>query len=80
MMTPQRQTRQLTFDGGFSPALPPVRTTDGHIIDWDRSRIADQIKTETKLAEAFYGYEGADDCDLHRRSPARSSSASLPLA
>jgi len=61
MMTPQRQTRQLTFDGGFSPALPPVRTTDGHIIDWDRSRIADQIKTETKLAEAFYGYEGADD-------------------
>jgi len=61
MMTPQRQTRQLTFDGSFSPALPPVRTTDGHIIDWDRNRIADQIKTETKLAESFYGYEGADD-------------------
>jgi len=61
MMTPQRQTRQLTFDGSFSPALPPGRTTDGHIIDWDRNRIADQIKTETKLAESFYGYEGADD-------------------
>jgi len=60
-MTPQRQTRQLTFDGSFSPALPPVRTTDGHIVDWDRNRIAGQIKTETKLAESFYGYEGADD-------------------
>ena len=61
MMVARRETRQSTFDGGFSPALPPVRTTDGHIIEWDRNRIAEQIKKETKLVEAFYGYEGADD-------------------
>ncbi|ABS56226.1 anaerobic ribonucleoside-triphosphate reductase [Methanoregula boonei 6A8] len=60
-MPARRETRQLTFGGGFSPALPPVRTTDGHIVDWDRNRIAEQIKKETKLVESFYGYEGADD-------------------
>ncbi|MGB8219910.1 MAG: anaerobic ribonucleoside-triphosphate reductase [Methanoregula sp.] len=60
-MAARRETRQLTFDGGFSPALPPVRTTDGHIVDWDRNRIVDQIKKETKLVEDFYGYDGADD-------------------
>ena len=60
-MPARRETRQLTFGGGFSPALPPVRTSDGHIVDWDRNRIAEQIKKETKLVEAFYGYEGADD-------------------
>jgi ribonucleoside-triphosphate reductase len=61
MMVARQETRQLTFDGSFSPALPFVRTTDGHIIEWDRSRIVDQIKKETKLVEAFYGYEGAND-------------------
>jgi ribonucleoside-triphosphate reductase len=61
MMAARRETQQLTFDGSFSPALPGVRTTDGHIIEWDRNRIAEQIKKETKLVEAFYGYEGADD-------------------
>lgn len=60
-MAARRETQQLTFDGSFSPALPGVRTTDGHIIEWDRNRIAEQIKKETKLVEAFYGYEGADD-------------------
>jgi len=61
MMAARKETRQLTFDGGFSPALPPVRTSDGHIIEWDRNRIVEQIKKETTLVEAFYGYKGADD-------------------
>ncbi|MFA5332569.1 MAG: anaerobic ribonucleoside-triphosphate reductase [Methanoregula sp.] len=60
-MAARRETRQLTFDGGFSPVLPFVRTTDGHIIEWDRNRIVEQIKKETKLVETFYGYTGADD-------------------
>lgn len=60
MMT-RRETLQQTLDGSFSPALPFVRTTDGHIIEWDRNRIAEQIKKETKLVETFYGYEAADD-------------------
>mgnify|MGYP001187782600 CR=1 FL=1 len=61
MMVARRETRQLTFDGGFSPALPPVRTSDGHIIEWDRNRIVEQIKKETTLVETFYGYKSADD-------------------
>jgi len=57
----RRETKQLTFEGLAVPALPFVRTTDGHIIDWDRSRIVRQIVEETKLVETFYGYEGASE-------------------
>ncbi len=59
-MMARRETLQQTLDGSFSPALPFVRTTDGHIIEWDRNRIAEQILKETKLVEVFYGYEGTD--------------------
>jgi len=57
----QWETKQLTFEGLAVPALPHVRTTDGHIVDWDRSRIVRQIVEETKLVETFYGYEGATE-------------------
>ena len=56
-----RETKQLTFEGVTVPALPYVRTTDGHIIEWDRQRIVRQIVEETKLVETFYGYEGASE-------------------
>ncbi len=56
-----RETRQLTFEGITVPALPFVRTTDGHIIEWDRNRIVKQIVKETKLVETFYQYEGATE-------------------
>jgi ribonucleoside-triphosphate reductase len=56
-----KQTRQTTFAGVFVPQMPPVRTSDGHIIEWDRKRIVDQIVSETKLVEIFYGYEGAGE-------------------
>ena len=56
-----RETKQLTFEGITVPALPSVRTSDGHIIEWDRNRIVRQIVEETKLVETFYGYEGADE-------------------
>ncbi len=56
-----KQTRQTTFAGVFVPQMPPVRTSDGHIIEWDRRRIVDQIVSETKLVEIFYGYEGASE-------------------
>jgi anaerobic ribonucleoside-triphosphate reductase len=55
-----RRSRQTTLEGVFVPQLPPVRTSDGHIVDWERQRIVDQIVQETKLVETFYGYEGAD--------------------
>ena len=57
----KRDTRQKTLDGIFTPLLPPVRTTDGHIIEWDRERIVRQITEETKLVETFYGYQSADE-------------------
>jgi len=57
----KRDTRQKTLDGIFIPPLPPVRTSDGHIIEWDRERIVRQIVDETRLVETFYGYQSADE-------------------
>ena len=57
----EKQTRQSTLAGVFIPQMPPVRTSDGHIIEWDRKRIVDQIVSETKLVETFYGYESASE-------------------
>jgi ribonucleoside-triphosphate reductase len=56
-----RHSLQTTLEGVFVPQLPPVRTSDGHIVDWDRQRIVDQIVEETRLVGTFYGYEGADE-------------------
>jgi len=60
-MMARRETKQLTFEGVTVPALPFVRTTDGHIVEWDRQRIVRQLVKETKLVETFYGYEGASE-------------------
>jgi ribonucleoside-triphosphate reductase len=60
-MMARQETKQRTLDGSFFPALPYVRTSDGHIIEWDRERIAKQILKETRLVEDFYGYDGADE-------------------
>lgn len=54
-----RDTRQSTLDGVYIPAMPQVRTTDGHILEWDRDRIVRQIVEETRLVGTFYGYESA---------------------
>ncbi len=56
-----RETKQKTLDGAYAPPLPPVRTTDGHIVEYDRNRIVRQIVDETRLVETFYGYEGANE-------------------
>ncbi len=52
-------SRQATLDGVFLPPLPKVRSSEGHIFEWDRSKIIAQIEKETKLVENFYGYAGA---------------------
>ncbi|MGD9936313.1 MAG: anaerobic ribonucleoside-triphosphate reductase [Methanoregulaceae archaeon] len=41
--------------------MPPVRRSDGHILDWDRERIVRQILIETSLVRTFYDGEGADE-------------------
>jgi ribonucleoside-triphosphate reductase len=38
--------------------MPRVRTTDGHLLDWDREAIAKQLLKETKLSEQFYKEPG----------------------
>jgi ribonucleoside-triphosphate reductase len=58
---PSRETKQKTLDGIYVPTFPPVRTTDGHILEWDRDRIVRQIVEETKLVETFYGHEAASE-------------------
>ena len=54
-------TRQTTLEGIAIPSMPQVRTSDGHILEWDREKIVRQILKETKLVETFYGYESADE-------------------
>ena len=60
-----RLSKQTTLDGIAIPAMPSVRTSDGHILEWDRERIAHQIVRETRLVETFYGYDGADEEIAH---------------
>lgn len=41
--------------------MPKVRTTDGHLLDWNRDSIAKQLLKETKLSEKFYGKPGISE-------------------
>jgi anaerobic ribonucleoside-triphosphate reductase len=49
------QTKQKTLGGSLVSVIPKVRTTDGHLMDWDRNTIVKQLLKETKLSEQFYG-------------------------
>ncbi|MBR1370022.1 ribonucleoside-triphosphate reductase, partial [Methanocalculus chunghsingensis] len=40
--------------------MPKVRTSFGHMMDWDRTKIENQILQETRLVQTFYGREGAE--------------------
>lgn len=47
------QTVQKTLGGYSVSVIPKVRTTDGHLMDWDRNAIVSQLMKETKLGEQF---------------------------
>lgn len=47
-------TEQKTFDWESVPRMPQVRTTDGHVLDWNRRAIVSQLIKETKLSKQFY--------------------------
>ncbi len=49
----QNPTTQKTLDG-TSVSMPKVRTTDGHLLEWDKNLIVKQLLNETKLSEQFY--------------------------
>ena len=50
-------TRQ-TIRRHHHPVNAPVRTSDGHILEWDRDRIVRQILKETRLLRSFTGLTG----------------------
>lgn len=52
---------QKTLEGAEAPAMPKIRTSDGHILDWDREAIVRQLLRETKLSEEFYGIPPIDE-------------------
>ena len=45
---------QQTLTGEEISTLPKVRTTDGHLMEWDRNTIVAQLMKETVLSEKFY--------------------------
>jgi ribonucleoside-triphosphate reductase len=46
---------QTTLEGFPAEVMPNVRTSDGHMLKWDRGAIVRQLMRESKLAEKFYG-------------------------
>jgi len=49
-----QETVQKTLDWRSVPEMPRVRTTDGHVMDWDRHAIVAQLLKETQLSKKFY--------------------------
>ncbi|MDF1533526.1 MAG: anaerobic ribonucleoside-triphosphate reductase [Methanosarcinaceae archaeon] len=45
---------QKTLDGQSISTMPKVRTTDGHMVDWDKNVVVEQLVKETVLSEQFY--------------------------
>nr|AAU83393.1 oxygen-sensitive ribonucleoside-triphosphate reductase [uncultured archaeon GZfos27G5] len=58
-------TIQTTLDG-MELRFPKVRTSDGHMLKWDREAIVKQLLRETKLSEKFYAGSSAIDEDTAR--------------
>lgn len=56
---------QTTLDG-MELRFPKVRTSDGHMLKWDREAIVKQLLRETKLSEEFYAGSSAMDEDTAR--------------
>ena len=46
---------QSTLDGNTISPIPKVRTTDGHVIEWNREAIISQLIKDTTLGESFSG-------------------------
>jgi len=55
------KSQQITLEGVSLSIMPKVRTTDGHLMDWDREAIVKQLLKETKLSEQFYKASGISE-------------------
>ncbi len=49
---------QRSLQGYALPLFPKVRTTDNHLVDWNRDAITKQLLKETKLTETLFGIPG----------------------
>ncbi|MDD5435768.1 MAG: hypothetical protein PH343_10100, partial [Nitrospira sp.] len=49
---------QRSLQGYALPLFPKVRTTDNHLVDWNRDAITKQLLNETKLTETLFGIPG----------------------
>lgn len=58
MISSQKQAVQKTLDGHSISVMPKVRTTDGHMVEWNRNVVVNQLIKETKLAERFHNKPG----------------------
>jgi len=48
---------QRSLAGYEPPLFPKVRTTDNHLVDWNRDAISKQLLKETKLTEKLFGIQ-----------------------
>ncbi|MEA2075509.1 MAG: anaerobic ribonucleoside-triphosphate reductase [Euryarchaeota archaeon] len=53
-------TVQTSLDG-VKLRFPKVRTSDGHMLEWDKEAIVKQLLRETKLSKEFYGSSPIDE-------------------
>ncbi len=53
-------TVQTSLDG-VKLRYPKVRTSDGHMLEWDKEAIVKQLLRETKLSKEFYGSSPIDE-------------------
>ncbi|HUV83599.1 MAG TPA: anaerobic ribonucleoside-triphosphate reductase, partial [archaeon] len=61
MTDTEKEQVQQTLTGDKISTLPKVRTTDGHLMDWDRNAIVKQLLKETVLSEKFYNKPAATE-------------------
>lgn len=55
------KTQQITLEGVSLSEMPMVRTTDGHLMRWNREAVVKQLLRETKLSEQFYRIPGISE-------------------
>jgi anaerobic ribonucleoside-triphosphate reductase len=61
MTDKEKEQVQQTLTGDKISTLPKVRTTDGHLMEWDRNTIVKQLLKETVLSEKFYNKPAATE-------------------
>ncbi|NPE32047.1 anaerobic ribonucleoside-triphosphate reductase, partial [Methanococcoides sp. SA1] len=59
------QSLQQTLDGQFISTMPKVRTTDGHMVQWDRNIVVNQLLKETTLSEWYHNISSISKDEAH---------------